>query len=88
MRDSMNILEAKVQMILLQEWDPIGVKDIPEASDEYDRYVSNLCRMLCMGESTANIYSHLRWIETERIGLDGDEQHTFLIAARLVDLLP
>ena len=29
---------ARVRRILLQEWDPIGIRDAPEASDEYDRY--------------------------------------------------
>ncbi|MFM0723729.1 hypothetical protein PQQ53_08560 [Paraburkholderia strydomiana] len=83
----MNTLEVKVHKILIQEWDPIGVKDIPEAHDEYDMYVSGICRMLRAGQSSAEIYSHLRWIETERIGLDGNEQHTHRIAAKLFGLV-
>lgn len=27
-----------VQQILMADWDPIGVKDCPEAADEYDSY--------------------------------------------------
>lgn len=88
MNESMNTLEATVQKVLLQEWDPIGVKDIPEAQDEYDMYVSGICRMLRAGQSNAEIYSHLRWIETERIGLEGNEQHTQRVATKLFDLLP
>ncbi|WP_051381279.1 hypothetical protein [Paraburkholderia mimosarum] len=84
----MNTLEAKVQKVLIQEWDPIGVKDIPEAQDEYDMYVPGICRMLRAGQSNMEVYSHLRWIEMERIGLEGDEQHTQRIAAKLVGLLP
>lgn len=88
MNKQINTLEAKVQKILLLEWDPIGVKDIPEAQDEYDMYVSNICQMLRTGQSNTEVYKHLRWIETERIGLEGNEQHTQRIVAKLVGLLP
>ena len=33
---------ARVREVLMQEWDPIGVRDTPEAQDEYDRYVGEL----------------------------------------------
>ena len=29
----------EIQKILLREWDPIGIQDIPEAQDEYDSYI-------------------------------------------------
>ena len=86
MSEAINSLEARVQKILLQEWDPIGVRDIPEAQDEYDIYVSAICRMLREGKSNAELYSHLRWIEMERIGLEGNAQNTQRIATKLVDL--
>jgi len=35
-----------IRAILLKEWDPIGVSHIPEAQDEYDRYVGGVYRLL------------------------------------------
>jgi hypothetical protein len=86
MNQSTDPLETKVRMALLYDWDPIGVKDIPEAQDEYDAYVSSICKMLRAGQSSAELCAHLRWIEVERIGLDGDESHTSRVAAKLVGL--
>jgi hypothetical protein len=86
MSEATDSLEANVRRVLLLEWDPIGVKDIPEAQDEYDMYVSYICRMLRACQSSAEIYNHLRWIESERMGLDGDELHTNQIATKLASL--
>jgi hypothetical protein len=80
-------LEASVRRILLQEWDPIGIRDVPEAQDEYDSYVFEICAMLREGKTTGKLYEHLRWIESERMGLDGDARHTEWIAKMLTSLL-
>jgi len=37
---------ARVREVLMQEWDPIGVRDVPQARDEYDRYVGEVYVML------------------------------------------
>jgi hypothetical protein len=37
---------ARVREVLMQEWDPIGVRDAPHAQDEYDRYVGQVYVML------------------------------------------
>jgi hypothetical protein len=37
---------ARVREILMREWDPIGVSGVPEAADEYDRYVGTVYVML------------------------------------------
>ena len=34
----MNKKIAQIKKILLNEWDPIGIRDIKEAHDEYDSY--------------------------------------------------
>ncbi|CAB3789733.1 hypothetical protein LMG28138_02871 [Pararobbsia alpina] len=87
MNSPTNALEAAVQRILLQEWDPIGIRDVPDAQDEYDSYVLGICTMLREGQTTEKLYRHLRWIESEHIGLDGNELHTDRIAKRLASLL-
>jgi len=37
---------ARVRDILMREWDPIGVADVPQAADEYDAYAATVYVML------------------------------------------
>ena len=52
-------------------WDPIGVKDIPQAQDEYDDYVDGVYDLLIGVSSDHDIETHLWLIVTETIGLSG-----------------
>ncbi|WP_433705969.1 hypothetical protein [Paraburkholderia sacchari] len=79
-------LDRDVKMVLLKEWDPIGVGDSPEADDEYDSYVQDVSRMLREEKTVDELYDYLRWLEVEHIGLDGDEVHTRTVAHRLMNL--
>jgi hypothetical protein len=75
-----------VRLILLRDWDPIGVSDIPEAQDEYDGYVLQICGMLMRQESRQRLVDHLWWVESEHMGMPGDRRHTEEIADRLIRL--
>ncbi|BFG78654.1 hypothetical protein PTKU46_66870 [Paraburkholderia terrae] len=79
-------LDLDVKGILLHEWDPIGISDSPEAEDEYDSYVPHVSNMLRQQKTPEELYAYLRWIEVERICLDGDEAHTRNIANKLAGL--
>jgi hypothetical protein len=38
---------ARIRGILMQEWDPIGVRNIPGAPErEYDMYIDGVCALL------------------------------------------
>ena len=54
----------------MQHWDPIGVRDEPNAQDEYDAYIGKVYAML-MDEhaSTDEIFEYLYGIATKRMGL-------------------
>jgi hypothetical protein len=58
-----------IRQILMQKWDPIGVKDVPEAADEYDMYIDDICCLLKREASDEELSKHLVKIETERMGL-------------------
>jgi len=58
-----------IRQILMQKWDPIGVKDVPEAADEYDMYIDDIYCLLKRGASDEELSKHLVKIETERMGL-------------------
>ncbi len=35
-------IQESIRQVLLREWDPIGVRDVAEAQDEYDGYVGGV----------------------------------------------
>ena len=39
-------IRVKIRHILMDVWDPIGVKDEPMAADEYDRYIGDIFELL------------------------------------------
>ena len=63
-------IQSQIAEILLPDWDPIGVADVPQARDEYDSYVGGVYRVLASGGSLAEIEAHLRDIEVRMMGLD------------------
>ena len=44
-------LKAEVSRILFEVWDPIGVKDVPEAYDEYDSYTASCLQPISDGDA-------------------------------------
>ena len=62
-------IKRQIRRVLLEEWDPIGVKEWPEAQDEYDSYLDGIYRLLERGASESDIVRHLHVIETVNIGL-------------------
>jgi hypothetical protein len=62
-------VQEKIRRILLDDWDPIGVKDVPEAQDEYDSYVGQVYRKIADSTCSFPIAQLLARIETERMGL-------------------
>jgi hypothetical protein len=75
-----------VREILLRQWDPIGVSDVPEAQDEYDGYVYKIYGMIARNEPRQRLVEHLWEIETSRMGLIGDRKRAEEIADRLIGL--
>lgn len=77
---------AAIRTVLLTEWDPIGVSQIPEAQDEYDSYVGGVYRLLITHVDRRGLFLHLWQIETEHMGLSGNRQHTETVVDRLLRL--
>ncbi len=61
--------ERELRQILMDEWDPIGVADFPEAADEYDSYLGQIARRLREGASADEIAAFLHEVETVTMGL-------------------
>jgi hypothetical protein len=59
----------ELRRILVEEWDPIGVREVPEAADEYDGYLGPLAARLREGASAEVIADYLTEVEEDRMGL-------------------
>ena len=62
-------IQESIREILLHDWDPIGVQDVPQAHDEYDSYIGGVYRLLAQGANEGEIIEHLWRIENDTIGL-------------------
>lgn len=51
-------------------WDPIGIKDEPNAQDEYDGYVGEILGLLSGGATDEQLTSRLLYFVNDRMGLD------------------
>ena len=76
-------LRRAIREILLKDWDPIGVSDIPEAQDEYDSYVGGVEGLLLRGAAPDEIAAHLARIEGEQMGLPASADGNLPAARKL-----
>lgn len=77
---------AAIRKALMDKWDPIGVRGVPEAQDEYDHYVPTIYRLLVTRRSRQELLDYLWWLETEHMGLSGNRQATETFAEYLEGL--
>lgn len=61
-------IRVEIRRVLLNVWDPIGVRDEPNAQDEYDGYLGELYELLTSGASDEKIGEYLFWIAHNRMG--------------------
>jgi hypothetical protein len=73
-------LYKKIDEILWNDWDPIGVSGAPEARDEYYGYLPTVFRLALEGSGENKITDYLLSVETERMGLPGNKQKCKQIA--------
>jgi len=85
-KDRFRILEiqTKIRRVLMDEWDPIGVNDLPEAADEYDRYIGGIYGLIQRNASERDISAHLRSLEIDEMGMV-DAQGSPLLAEQKRD---
>jgi len=79
-------IQESIRQILLHDWDPIGVNDVPEAQDEYDSYVADVYRLLASRCSADQMTDHLLRLESEAMGLVPDRKRLRAVANKLIAL--
>lgn len=86
MKNEPSLSLVDLRNLVMSEWDPIGVKGIPEAADEYDAYLSEMRQLVMSGASAQMLFEYLWKIETQRMGLTGDRENTLKFSGRLSEL--
>jgi hypothetical protein len=61
-------IQAEIRSVLMDVWDPIGVKNVGAARDEYDRYIGRIYGLL-RRSSDEEIAAELLRIEREEMGM-------------------
>lgn len=75
-------IQESIRGVLLHEWDPLGVMDVPEAQDEYDGYVGGVYGLLVSGATAEQLAEHLWKMETDTMGLSTADQAALLPVAQ------
>jgi len=83
-------LITRVDSVLWEVWDPVGVNDAPEARDEYTSYAPDIAQLLRTGASDAEIERHLATIVLD-MGMswvNPDRARRTLAALREIPIAP
>ena len=75
-----------IRHIFLEDWDPIGISEYPQAQDEYDSYLGGMYKLLTSGASVPEIVQHLHDIERVNMGLSPNEEKLAPVAEKLKSL--
>ena len=81
MQQRARVVQGAIGNLLLKEWDPIGIADVPGAEDEYDGYVGRVYRVLASGASPQAVAEFLWAIERD-MGLKRSGLHELLPVAK------
>jgi hypothetical protein len=65
-------LDHTIHESLLRCWDPIGVRDNPDAQNEYDSYTARIAEMLLADADQYALGRHLTNLEQSSMGLPGN----------------
>jgi hypothetical protein len=69
-------VRGEIRRVLLQCWDPIGIRSEPNAQDEYDGYLGGIYELLVRNATNEEIANHLRRIVEERMALHPQTEAT------------
>ena len=75
--------EGMVRLVLLLEWDPLGVAGFYGAMDEYDSYAEDFTGLLETGATQDELTAHLREIERTRMNIKRERPELREVAATL-----
>lgn len=84
LNEQQNQLYNFIDDLLWEEWDPIGINDMPEARDEYSSYTPQIFSLAIHGASNEDIAEKLRRIEIDRMELGSNTDRNMELAAKIL----
>ena len=81
-------IRTEIRRVLLDVWDPIGVKDIPQAQDEYDCCLYEVFCLLTTGGTDDQLTDYL-WKQANehmRLRLNRNQMHPAVEALRRIQI--
>lgn len=76
-----------IQIALRWAWDPIGVRSIQEAADEYDMYAPGLLELLEADAPVGEIANYLAGVCHDRIELSSNPERDRDVASMLKQMV-
>ncbi|AHI05239.1 hypothetical protein BDW_03655 [Bdellovibrio bacteriovorus W] len=76
--------DMEVKKILLNDWDPIGIKNNPNAKAEYDQYALRIVGMLYSGTTRTELAKYLDSVVTDDFGLSANKSLSHTVSEKLM----
>ncbi len=67
-------VRAQIRHVLLNVWDPIGIKEERNAQDEYDSYLGEILDLLLRGATDEELSDRLLYFVNDRMGLEAKSE--------------
>lgn len=77
-------LYNRIDEILWQDWDPIGVSGIPEARDEYYGYLPQVFSLALANAPAEEIARYLHEVVHQRMGMNSTVSDHLAIAEKII----
>ncbi len=75
---------SQLRVLLMDLWDPIGVRGVPEALDEYDTYAGRIANKLRAGADVGQVTAMLSDARTDAMGLSANPAADAAAAAAVI----
>ena len=76
-------IQNEIRRVLLSAWDPIGVRDEPNAESEYDSYIAGVYRLIASGAAATEVVAHLHSLE-HGMGFNETDETALLPVAEML----
>ena len=81
-------IRIEIRHVLLNVWDPIGVKDEPNAQDEYDGYIGRLYELFVSKAPQSELVNYLYLAVLDNMGLCTANRAHMIGTAEALRLIP
>ena len=81
-------IRVEMRHVLLEVWDPIGIKDEPNAQDEYDGYIGELYDLLVSRADDSQLIEYLYSAAHDHMGLDSVSRSDMVTTVEALKKIP